>query len=91
MPRYINADRLYPTNFEIYTYAGDYKTALKAVYEKIDNAPAEDVAPVVHAKWIKYSDGIWECSHCGAYITKDMNDVLPQYYCRGCGAKMGEE
>ena len=53
MTRYINADKLYPTNFEIYTYAGDYKKALEAVYEKIDNAPAEDVTPVVHANWVK--------------------------------------
>lgn len=85
MARYINADRLYPTNFEIYTYEGDYKRALAAVYEKIDNAPAEDVAPIIHAKWIK---GRY-CSNCEC---DDYDYCCRQpKYCPECGAKMEEE
>ena len=90
MTRYIKADKLYPTNFEIYTYAGDYKKALEAVYEKIDNAPAEDVAPVVHAKWIPKQFGNCECSNCHEEYGV-CGGLLGDYnYCPNCGAKMGE-
>ena len=92
MSRYIDADKLYPTNFEIYTYEGDYKKALEAVYEKIDNAPTEDVTPVVHAKW---ENG--RCTNCladkPALMASVVHGYISQYqgnlnYCPNCGAKM---
>lgn len=82
MARYINADKLYPTNFEIYTYAGDYKQALKAVYEKIDNAPAEDVVPVVRCKNCKYAEFVDDRITC-EYTTEWLD---PNGYC-----SMGEK
>ena len=64
-------------------------------------APAEDVAPVIHAHWIKdkrkmREDGeIYDycCSHCkGEAIESQWGncDIFTDY-CPRCGAKMDEE
>lgn len=45
-------------------------------------APAADVAPVVHGRWIYHDDGVITCSECGNAESSD------SYYCRYCGAKM---
>ena len=53
-------------------------------------APAADVAPVVHARWIEKSAPArkiyFECSHCGAQENK--HTAIKGYYCWRCGAKM---
>lgn len=53
----------------------------------IEDAPAADVAPVVHAQWV---DG--KCSNCGVDIpTDDAHDAIFETECRFCyycGAKM---
>lgn len=63
----------------------------------IENAPALDVAPVVHARWI-YSGEVDEngncesnCSHCdaGDAHRPDLKDAVP--YCWKCGARMDGE
>lgn len=65
------------------------------VRDFIDNVPTEDVAPVVHAHWVKLtSDGhVLGCSNCKYEIYNDI--YYPghlQKYCSECGAKMdGEE
>ena len=41
--RLIDADKIGLTNFEIFMCDGDYKTALKMILDKIDNAPEEDI------------------------------------------------
>lgn len=56
---------------------------------EIEDAPAADVAPVVHAKWImKDVSGEIKavCTHCG----KPNKQYQPPY-CPHCGAKMDEE
>lgn len=56
---------------------------------EIEDAPAADVAPVVHAKWImKDVSGEIKavCTHCG----KPNKQYQPPY-CPHCGAKMEEE
>lgn len=59
---------------------------------EIEDAPAADVAPVVHGRWV---DG--KCSNCGVDIpTDDAHDAIFENECRFCyycGAKMdgGEE
>lgn len=74
---------------------GIIKKALEAVYEKIYNAPAEDVTPVVHAKW---ENG--RCTNC--HIDKPvvaasvMQGYMHKYagklnYCPNCGAEMEVE
>lgn len=60
--------------------------------------PEEEVAPVIHAHWIKGGDGMWDdgrlhivtCSNCKAlfrYHGKKSN----VNYCYKCGARMDEE
>lgn len=53
----------------------------------IAEAPAEDVAPVVHGKWIKQYRGQVNsiCSVCGKEVGR-LTDFCPH-----CGAKMDEE
>ena len=60
-----------------------------SIYAVIDNAPAADVAPVRHGRWIeqeKYTFGVlYDCSICGNRI---LDNGHPWNYCPNCGAKM---
>ncbi len=58
-----------------------YLQAAKVLRE-VSDAPAADVAPVVHGEWIHHDDGVVTCSECGNAESSD------SYYCRYCGAKM---
>ena len=57
-------------------------------------APAADVAPVVHGRWVVRFDGPYKrrrcyCSHCGKHSGVGgiaQNQEKP--YCPNCGAKM---
>lgn len=51
----------------------------------IENAPAADVAPVVHAQWIEDESGIIICPEC-----KRGYNLIAKFtnYCPACGAKM---
>lgn len=55
----------------------------------LDLLPGEDVAPVVHGKWIKNevtpSIHFFKCSHCGETRWRTYN------FCPACGAKMDEK
>lgn len=55
----------------------------------VDDAPAADVAPVVHGQWIHYPDcGVTRCSHCGWSI----EECWESKRCPECGARMdGDE
>lgn len=64
-------------------HADGWNTAVQIINE----APAADVAPVVHGQWIYGEFDIPHCSECG-------RDVMPNRispYCPNCGAKMDEE
>ena len=52
----------------------------------VDELPAVDAAPVVHARWILIQNGSGVCSACNR---NDHIDPLAAY-CRYCGAKMDE-
>lgn len=61
-------------------YAQGWADAL----DNIKNAPAADVAPVVHGNWIE--DGNCQiCSECGE---EHCWDEYRAAYCDSCGAKM---
>ena len=75
-------------------YTMETETDAAVVLRMIDDAPAADVAPVVHGRWIVRFDGPYNrrrcyCSHCEKNngvggIAK--NQEKP--YCPNCGAKM---
>ena len=58
----------------------------------IDEVPAEDVAPVVHGRWIYGEDIDIQCSVCGAdALTEGDYRQVKSRYCPNCGAKMDLE
>ena len=63
------------------------------VFRHIHNAPAADVAPIRHGRWIGIplcgSDDC-ECSECGNWCNIHVNlcGEAIQKYCPYCGAKM---
>lgn len=61
-------------------YAG-FKCAIKLI-ERLH--VSEEVAPVVHAKWMGCENkiGTYQCSNCGIYIWGPES-----HYCSYCGAK----
>ena len=58
----------------------------------IEAAPAEDVEPVVHAKWkTEYDESGWlkhTCTRCGYTKRTDVHVSLDWKHCLNCGAKM---
>ena len=67
-------------------------TAKRLIRHALTAAPAADVAPVVHGRWVhdgcRIENGIdWcHCSECG----KSDNFCARTNYCPKCGAKMME-
>ena len=63
-----------------------------AIRDIIENAPALDVAPVVHARWIPIKlyggDHAIKCSACN---NCDNPSKVPGRYCWQCGARMDGE
>ena len=61
------------------------------IYSVIDNAPAADVVPVLHGKWLTHSDRpdnlICSVCECGF----DMWKHDKHNFCPNCGAKMDLE
>lgn len=62
-----------------------YKGAIRRVLQQ---APAADVAPVVHGRWIASHDEFCACSICKYPVYVGWNQTN---YCPNCGAKMDEE
>lgn len=62
-----------------------YSVALR----EIRNAPAADVAEVVHGWWkkVRESRSTWECSACGVKVGAFFVGLSQYCYC--CGAQMG--
>ena len=57
-----------------------------AFMAKVCSAPAADVAPVVHGRWVDAGRGIKACSNCNHGIKEHM--AYANHYCPNCGAKM---
>ena len=65
----------------------DYCGTADYIY-MIEDMPAADVAPVIHAHWIRYPDcGVTKCSNCGWSI----EECWDSDYCPYCGVKMDEK
>lgn len=72
---YENAIRMFEINGEI--TLGEFEEMIK---------PLEDVAPVVHGKWILNDDQVYECNDCGYIPSFDGYTYFN--YCPNCGARM---
>lgn len=68
-------------------------------FDKVDDMPAADVKPVIHAKWesteLMHENGCTRCSKCKTdYCVNNLEeiggDTLP-LYCPNCGARMDGE
>lgn len=65
-----------------------YLQAAKVLRE-VSDAPAADVAPVVHGRWVHLGGDEWCCSACGFVISTEGSWEKPtKKYCEDCGAKM---
>lgn len=66
-----------------------YLQAAKVLRE-VSDAPAADVASVVHGRWMKHIKGGTLCSRCGSYTQHkgDVLDMSKAIACPWCGAKM---
>lgn len=59
------------------------------VVSSVENAPAVDVAPVVHGRWVRKGSN-WYCTGCdkGYRISCGSPPANTFDYCPNCGAKM---
>lgn len=76
-------------------YTMETETDAAVVLRMIDDAPAADVAPVVHGRWIhsRYKDcseqfELVKCSQCNHEAYAMAFYVRGGNYCPNCGAKM---
>ena len=68
----------------------DVEDIIDKAYATIADAPALDVAPVVHARWLWVKDH-WECSACRGSRFHDIALGCDASYCGRCGARMDGE
>ena len=78
MDEYIKLETL----LERAEYDSNYRLVIPV--EVIKAAPAADVVPVVHGRWIFGGDGCVICSKCNEEESNDNH----RNYCPHCGAKM---
>ena len=87
MAEYIERDALRAKAVYMHGFGENKYVPLKA----IENAPAADVEPVKHGRWVykpyENDEAVWlyHCSECNALSATVKN------YCYNCGAKMDLE
>lgn len=75
-----------PPNF---SYGEGFDRGLDRAQRAILDAPAANVAPVVHGRWANLGGDEWFCSACGfVFSTEGSWDKPTKKYCEDCGAKM---
>lgn len=68
--------------------------SMDMLHGEIQALPAEDVVPVVHGEWMRYSRTLWHyCSVCleDALMSKSTGTEVLSSFCPHCGAKMDLE
>lgn len=68
-------------------HADGWNTAVQIINE----APAADVAPVMHGRWTQVDDTKCRCSNCDIIALIGLYPHGDKNYCPNCGAKMDEE
>jgi len=97
MAEYIDRDELYSTLFALNGKSGKGWDMVEAL-ELVENFPAADVAPVVHAHWITeiiavetvYGTDMKERAKCSKCKHKFLEAAKTYLFCPYCGAKMDE-
>lgn len=92
MPKYIDIEKEITEMQQVVEFHKDDKTseseiasfAFQAIINKLKSVPAADVAPVIHAKWVRGKIG-YSCSHC---LCGDDFVNPSTCYCPNCGASM---
>lgn len=99
MGRYIDVDKA----IQQIRKQSSRSVARECAVNAVNNTPIEDVAPVIHAHWVKWKEPkvtnpVYKCSNCGFDITVDKYPNVSVgfwiddfRYCLCCGAKMDEE
>ena len=93
-------NRLYKVEMDGYGFGKAVQFGVDHAINCIKEAPAADVAPVRHGRWIGleydgYADGcpvydLWECSECGEEVRgEDVPATHP--WCHSCGTRMDKE
>ena len=80
---------LKPANWDNTEYEKQILANYNFYHSIVENAPAADVAPVVHGEWKYYTIGVssyHECSICGENSPSGFRTP----HCPWCGAKMKE-
>lgn len=70
-------------------YEIGYHNGLSMAMAMVLTAPAADVAPVVHGRWIHDINNLYGCSECLGRETMSHKKLKP--YCPNCGARMDGE
>ena len=68
------------------SYEEGFDRGLDRAQRVILDAPASDVAPVRHGRWLHRKNGVAYCSECKIDTVEDETN-----YCPNCGAKMDGE
>lgn len=70
-------------------FADIFCNGLWSAIELIEDAPAADVVPVVHGKWVSDGDGYHWTYNCSICAWKDGYPFNERHnFCPNCGAKM---
>lgn len=87
MSDYIDRERLKKAlNADLQTLQTIDEHSISLILAEIDEAPSENVAPVVHAHWIKRGRRYFECSNC--YKLETASKAIAGHHCWYCGAEM---
>lgn len=91
MPEYITKEHAIDEVWDAFMSWDDPDLG-RVIEENIERFPAEDVVPVVHARWELYDKDIYEndillCSHCGNTVPSK----AAKHFCTYCGARMDGE
>lgn len=70
----------------------DYYVGVSEATGEIYSMPSTDVAPIIHAEWVKDESGLYSCSHCNSVCPYDVQGDVIEYWdcphCPKCGAIM---
>ena len=88
MTEYIKREYAVDAVADVYYNTPDINLSCEKFEAAILKIQAADVAPVIHAHWIRYPDcGVTKCSNCGWSI----EECWDSKWCPECGAQMDEK